>query len=200
MVAAVQTDELAEAIRAIRTELSQATEPPIATFVVDTRLETGFQTTAQIRQFSLTVDEPNTLGGSDQGPTPVELVLAALGTCQEIVYATYARVLGIPLQRLSVRVEGNLDPRGFFGAADVPAGFREVSFAVDIESPASPEAVARLIAMVNAHCPVLDILRQPVPVTGSYILNGTPLAPTPQPEPVIPTAHLEPAVTAATAP
>ena len=186
MVSAAPTDQLAVTIDAIRTDWSQAAEPPIATFVAETRLVDGYATAADVRQFGLTVDEPPTLGGTDQGPTPVELVLTALGTCQEIVYATYARVLGIPVDGVSVRVEGRLDPRGFFGAADVPCGFMDIAFDVDVASPAGPEAIGRLVATVNAHCPVLDILRQPVPVTGHYTLNGIPVTPAAQPESVLP--------------
>ena len=129
-----------------------------------------------LSDFGLTVDEPTAIGGTDAGPSPVELVLAALGTCQEIVYATYARVLGIPVLGIKVHTEGRLDLRGFFGVADVPAGFQDVSFVVDIDSPAAPEEIARLVATVNDHCPVLDILKQPVPVDGIYRHNGEPVA------------------------
>jgi uncharacterized OsmC-like protein len=185
MVTQIQTDQLAADISAIRSQLGQAEEAPIATFVADTALVNGFQTEARVRQFGFTVDEPEALGGSDHGPTPVELVLSALGTCQEIVYATYARVLGIPVDSVSVKVEGLLDPRGFFGVADLPAGFQSISFAVDVQSTASPEEIGRLAATVNSHCPVLDILQQPVPVSGSYSLNGQPVIAADHPEPVI---------------
>lgn len=184
MVTHVSTDQLAESVHAVRTDLNQAVEAPIATFTINSVLKNGFETRADIRQFSLTVDEPESLGGSDQGPTPVELVLSALGTCQEIVYATYARVLNIPIDRVAVRVEGRLDPRGFFGVTDVAAGFHSVAYAVDIESQAAPEEISRLIATVNAHCPVLDILREPVPVTGSYTHNGQTADAAATPDPV----------------
>jgi uncharacterized OsmC-like protein len=53
----------------------------------------------------------------------VELVLAALATCQEITYRAYATALSIPLKSVSVRLEGLLDLRGFFAVkADVRAG------------------------------------------------------------------------------
>jgi uncharacterized OsmC-like protein len=172
----VPVDALASTIDAVREELGRAPEAPIASFTVETALVDGYRTEARIRDFNLVVDEPTTIGGSDLGPSPVELVLAALGTCQEIVYATYARVLGIPLNGVSVQVEGRLDLRGFFGVADVPAGFQDVSFTVEIDSPAPADEVARLVTAVNAHCPVLDILRQPVRVEGSYRLNGDPLS------------------------
>jgi putative redox protein len=175
MATQIETDQLAETIDAVRAELGRAPEPPVATFAAETALVGGYRTEARIREFALTADEPPTIGGTDAGPTPVELVLAALGTCQEIVYSTYARVLGVPVDAVAVRAEGRLDLRGFFGVADVPAGFQDVTFAVDIASPAPPEDVARLVAAVNAHCPVLDILRQPLPVAGSYRHNGAPL-------------------------
>lgn len=169
-------DQLAATIDAVRANLAQPDASPVVTFAADSALAEGYRATVNIRDFSLTADEPPSIGGTDAGPTPVELVLAGLGTCQEIVYATYARILGIPLDAVKVRAEGRLDLRGFYGVADVLVGFQDVSFTVEIESPAPGEDVARLVAAVNAHCPVLEILRQPIPVAGSYRHNGVPVA------------------------
>ena len=174
-MAVQQVDRLGTVIEQVRTDLGNAPEPPIATFSATTSLVDEYRTKVNIREFSLDVDEPPLIGGTDTGPTPVELVLAALGTCQEIVYATYARVLDIPLDGVEVTAEGRLDLRGFFGVADVPAGFQDVTFTVDIASPAAPEDIARLVEAVNAHCPVLDILKQPVSVRGEARLNGVAL-------------------------
>ena len=175
-MAVQQVDRLGTVIEQVRTDLGNAPEPPVVTFSATTALVDEYRTKVQIREFNLDVDEPPLIGGTDTGPTPVELVLAALGTCQEIVYATYARVLDIPLDGVEVTAEGRLDLRGFFGVADVPAGFQDVTFTVDISSPAAPQDIARLVEAVNNHCPVLDILRQPVSVRGEARLNGEPLA------------------------
>lgn len=172
MAVQVYEDTLTQALNATRAQLSVAGDAARATFVADTRLVEKFRTEATVRQFTFEVDEPESLGGTDTAPNPVELVLAALGTCQEIVYATYARVLGIPVDAVSVRVTGDLDPRGFFGVAEVPAGFQTVRFDVQIDSPAPRDQVTELIREVNHRCPVLDILQRPLPVTGAYSLNG----------------------------
>jgi putative redox protein len=103
--------------------------------------------------------------GHHAGPNPVELVLAALATCQEITYRAYATALGIPLENVSVKLEGALDLRGFFAVKDgVRAGFNDVRGTVHLISSAPAADRAKLKEVVDAHCPVLDILREPVPV------------------------------------
>jgi putative redox protein len=136
-----------------------------AVFSVDSRQVENLRSEARIRQFSLTVDEPPTLGGSDAGPNPVELILAGLATCQEITYRAYATALGVPLDSVSVKLEGVLDLRGFFAVDErVRAGFTGVRGTVTLKSSASKDELAKLKEVVDAHCPVLDILRAPVPV------------------------------------
>jgi len=169
-------DALADALSRLQQQLHAGGVPAPVGFSVHTQLVDGFQTSAQIRQFSFSIDEPPTLGGTDTGPNPVELVLAALGTCQEIVYATYARLLDIPIESIAIRVSGSLDLRGFLGAAEVDAGYEAIDYDVAIASPASAADIARLVETVNRRCPVLDILQRGLPVSGHYALNGERLA------------------------
>ena len=48
-----------------------------ATFESRSALQDGLRTEARLREHVLTVDEPESLGGTDTGPNPVELILAA---------------------------------------------------------------------------------------------------------------------------
>lgn len=144
-----------------------------ATFAVATRQLAGLRSEAAIRDFRLTLDEPPALGGGDAGPNPVELVLAALGACQEITYRLFAEALGIRLDHVSVKVEGRLDLRGFLGVEDgVRPGFRDIRATVEIDSPASVEEIERLKAAVDRHCPVLDILRNVTPTRVDFVHNA----------------------------
>jgi len=52
----------------------------------------------------LAADEPVAYGGSEQGPTPYELLGAALGACTSMTLRMYARTKGWPLQRVIVTV------------------------------------------------------------------------------------------------
>jgi len=150
-----------------------------ATFTAATRQLAGLKSEATIRDFRLTLDEPPALGGSDSGPNPVEIILAALGTCQEITYRLYADSLGIPLNHVSVKVEGRIDFRGFFAVDEaVRPGFRDIRAVVEIDSPAKTGDIQRLKDAVDRHCPVLDILRNVTPTKLELIHNasGQPVA------------------------
>lgn len=103
---------------------------------------------------------------------PVELVLVALGTCQEIMYAAYAAVMDIKLDSVTVDVKGYLDARGLFGMAEVPAGYDKIRFETNISSSADAEQIRQLVETVESHCPVLDTLTRSVETTGRSFLNG----------------------------
>jgi uncharacterized OsmC-like protein len=126
----------------------------------------GVRSEIRIGRHAVVVDEPPALGGADAAPNPVEAALAGLLSCQVVTYRFWAVELGIPLDDVSVQVEGDLDVRGFFGLDPaVRPGFGEVRVAVRLSGPASDEDYRRLHATVDEHCPVLDLFRNPTPVS-----------------------------------
>jgi uncharacterized OsmC-like protein len=152
---------LSDILSALAGEGAQAT----AQFSVASEGKDGLHRSVSIRGFSVEVDEPPALGGKDKAPNPVEYALAALATCQEITYRLHADALGIPLNDVSVRLEGELDLRGFFGAASgVRPGFSRITGSVRFDSTASETELERLKQVVDAHCPVLDLFRNATPV------------------------------------
>jgi putative redox protein len=175
MVVGAVADDLLTHIVEAQEQLRLEGDGALATYRARVRLGQGYQAEGSVRQFTIEFGEPVAAGGTDNGPAPTEYVLAALGACQALVYATFARLLQVPIDDLSLRVTGDLDPRGVYGVADMPPGFRSVRFDVQIQSAADTAAVARLIETVNQHCPVLDILQRPIPVIGRYSQNGVAL-------------------------
>ncbi|MFT5548424.1 MAG: putative redox protein [Candidatus Azotimanducaceae bacterium] len=131
----------------------------------DSHLVEGFRSQIKTRSFNLVADQPENMGGSDLGPRPSELLLAALAACHEVTYRLYADAMEIDLQDVAVSVTGVSDARGFFNVADdVDAGFSEVFGDIYIVSDASDDEIERLRLAVNRHCPVLDDLRKPLKV------------------------------------
>jgi putative redox protein len=102
---------------------------------------TDFPIAIGARTHALTADEPIEKGGTDTGPEPFELLLAALGSCTAITLRMYARRKGWPLDGVRVRV--SLDT-GAGGGARV---------AVECEGPLDEAQRARLLQIASA-CPV----------------------------------------------
>ncbi|MGD9986103.1 OsmC family protein [Pseudonocardia sp.] len=166
-LSAAERDETVR--RTLGTATAKFTENPdraSATFRASGVGGSGMRTDIRIGSHTLVIDEPAGLGGADAAPSPVEIALAALLACQVVTYRVWAAKLGIPLDDVSVDVEGDLDRRGFFGVDDaVRAGFTDVRVVVTLSGPESEERYQELAQAVDAHCPVFDTFRSPIPVS-----------------------------------
>jgi uncharacterized OsmC-like protein len=170
-------ERLKEAIRAMIEQIRQRPGGTEVTFRTSTERDAGFRCSARARgRHHVIVDESQRMGGTGQGMNPVELLLGAMGTCQEIMYTLYAALLDIPLDRVRIECRGRLDLRGLFGMEEgVPAGLVGVEFDTYLESSAERQRILELVALAERHCPVMDTLSRPVPARGNAFLNGDPL-------------------------
>jgi uncharacterized OsmC-like protein len=103
--------------------------------------------------------------GSDKGPNAVEVVLHALTSCLSVGLAYNAAARGITIRSLAFDVLGELDLKGFLGLSEtVRPGYQGIELRCRIESDAAEEDLAELWAYVQRTSPLLDVLRNPVPV------------------------------------
>jgi putative redox protein len=131
----------------------------------DSELVGPYEVRARTGAHDIVIDEPSGIGGGDTGPNPVEVALAALGSCQAITYRMWALRLGIQCDEVKVRVEGDIDARGLLGIeGSARPGLTAVRVAVVLEGP-DRTRFEELRTAVDQHCPVLDIFAIGVPVT-----------------------------------
>jgi uncharacterized OsmC-like protein len=141
---------------------------PVATFKASSKWVEGLKVDTKVRDFSIRMDEPANLGGSDTGMNPVEAQLAALGSCLTIVAAAFAKQQNIDLQEFWVELEGDLDPDGFLkGKPGVRNGFQEVRVIPHIKTSSSEEDVQKFMAFIKSRCPVSDNMSNDTKVIAS---------------------------------
>jgi uncharacterized OsmC-like protein len=97
----------------------------------------------------LIVDEPESVGGSDQGPQPTELLLASVASCFTLAMAYAAGKRGVEMAGLQVRATGTYEgPR-----------FSVIRVSVQADAP-DRDGLRRLVPMAQRLCYVTNTLRQ----------------------------------------
>ncbi|WP_026473174.1 OsmC family protein [Alkaliflexus imshenetskii] len=120
----------------------------------------------EARQFSIVVDEPAQLNGTDAGANPVEYILAGYAGCLNVVAHIVAKELGFTIHKLSVEVSGDINPARFLGLSnDERAGFQGIKVKLDLDSDADQATIEKWIEVVENRCPVNDNLANPTPVS-----------------------------------
>jgi len=125
----------------------------------------GFRTEVMANGHALVADEPESVGGTDLGPTPYDLLAAALSTCTAMTLRMYADRKAWPLDAVEVgvsheRVHADDEER----CEDTPARLDRFTRDVLLDGPAlSAEQRARLVEMAET-CPVHKTLSAGVQV------------------------------------
>lgn len=126
----------------------------------------GGEDASRERPFVLEGDEPPVLLGTNQGPNAVEVVLHALTSCLAVGFVYNAAAQGIAVRSLDFEIEGSLDLHAFLGLSDeTRAGYQGVRVEYRVDADAPREKIEELCAYVQKTSPVLDVLRNPVPVS-----------------------------------
>jgi uncharacterized OsmC-like protein len=103
------------------------------------------------------------VGGAGTGACSGDLLLGALAACAQITCQMVAAAMGIPVERIEVAVEGDLDLAGTLGLSkEVPVGFERIHLRFDVEAPqASAEQLRALREKTEQYCVVMQTLSQP---------------------------------------
>jgi putative redox protein len=128
-----------------------------------------------VRGFSVPQDEPASVAGSATGPTPTDLFVAALGTCQNVVFVRYAALEQLAIEALETSVTGTWDRRGLYGIAGVDPGYQEIVIETRVSTPAPAAKVAEVARRTRAGCPIFATLRKETLLTVRLLVNGQPV-------------------------
>jgi uncharacterized OsmC-like protein len=111
------------------------------------------------------IDQPASGGGTDTGPNPLAYQLSALAGCIGTVARIVANRQQLPLQGMTIDVEGDIDTDYLLGRTkEGRAGFQVIRVKVNMDADLSREAREKFIHEVDSRCPVSENL-----------LNNTPM-------------------------
>lgn len=124
--------------------------------VITAQWQGDFRVDVEAGRFPLRVDEPERVGGSDTGPQPTDLLLAAVASCMVLSVAYSARKRSLELHRIEVTVGGNYE------------GQRFRSIEVTVATDAPTDVVDALMASAQRVCYVTNTLREGPEITVTH--------------------------------
>ena len=114
----------------------------------------GFVQDIEARSHRFASDEPTSVGGTDRGPAPYDLLLAAFGSCASMTIALYARRKGWPLTEVTVRLRHSRIHAVDCAECETKEGrLDRIEWSFRLDGNLSGEQRARLLEIAQ-RCPV----------------------------------------------
>jgi uncharacterized OsmC-like protein len=135
-------------------------EKKLVTLKINGESKEGLKSSVYVRDLPpFIVDEPERLGGTNQGPNPLEYLLGALSACTNIIISYVAKEQDFSYDGVEFSADGELDPRGFLGVEGVLTYFQTVTINISLKSDESDEKLATLKETVEKRCPLFNLLK-----------------------------------------
>jgi len=120
----------------------------------------GTRTEIKVRHFPTVVtDEPDTLGGTNTAPSPLETTLAALVGCDGVIINGCATAMGFAYAGVDFDCGGQIDVRGPKGVPGIRPYFEKVDMTITVYTDEPPERLEKLKKNVEFRCPVMNLMR-----------------------------------------
>jgi len=129
--------------------------------LVTAHSESPTRTSLSSGKFKSIIDEPPALGGTDAGPSPIQVLLMALAGCLNVTGHEVARERGLALNGMDIRIDGVLNPCAFIGCSfEERAGFQTIKVSVDADlDGAGKDEAAAWLEETERRCPVTDNIK-----------------------------------------
>lgn len=113
-------------------------------------------------------DEPAGAGGANEGPSPYDLVLAAIGSCTAMTVRMYAARKQWPLEEVVVRLRNERKHAEDCEQCEThKVGIKRIERTIELRGSLSDEQRQRLLEIAD-RCPVKQTLERGIEVVGSH--------------------------------
>ena len=128
------------------------------------RSRTPFRTEVEAGPHRWLLDEPADAGGANEGPTPYDMLAAALGGCTVMTLHVYARHKQWPLEDVAVRVSHDRQHAKDCADCTTSAGYiHRFKVEISLAGPLSEDQRQKLLS-IAARCPVAKTLQAEIKI------------------------------------
>jgi len=129
---------------------------------VHAKSETPSRLNIQSGKFKMIIDEPEHMGGTDMGPSPIQVLLMSLAGCLNVTGHEVARQKGLVLNGMKIDIKGSMNACNFMGCSfEERAGFQKINVSIkaDFEN-ATQDQIDNWLEETESRCPVTDNIKE----------------------------------------
>lgn len=103
--------------------------------------------------FDMIIDEPVERGGTNMGPTPMDVLMAAFASCTHVIMNRIAGELGVELTDVDINAVGHLRTEAIVKKERLERPYDNVDLRVRCTSNGTPEQMEQLKEELSYRCP-----------------------------------------------
>ena len=139
-----------------------------APWVTSTTTGTSFRTEIDVAGHTVVADEPAGSGGANDGPSPYDLLLGAIGSCTAMTVRMYAARKQWPLEEVVVRLRNERKHAvDCENCATQRVGIKRIEREVELRGELTDEQRQRLMEIAD-RCPVKQTLERGIEIVASH--------------------------------
>lgn len=123
------------------------------------KAETHARTRVAVRDIEGVIDEPEARGGTNQGLTPTETLMASLVSCTNVITQRIAHKMDIEIGSMDIGLSAQFDRRGVSLAEEVERPFSDIVLDIDIATNATADQMEKIKSDLGKFCPVAKVIR-----------------------------------------
>lgn len=117
------------------------------------------RTNIAVRDVSSVIDEPEARGGTNQGLTPTETMVASLVGCTNVITQRIAHGMDVKIADLKIDAAAKFDRRGVALEEEIEVPFPTITLNIAIQSDASADQLQAIQADLQKFCPIAKVIR-----------------------------------------
>ena len=144
----------------------------MATNKAEAVLQENQRSVVTVRGFVFVQDEPVSVMGGGKGPTPTDLFISSVATCENVIFARNAALGSLSLESLETTAEGSWNMKGLYEIDGADSSFRSIRVETRVRTTSPISEVVKVARQTHKRCPIYATLGKSLEIVFKLVVNG----------------------------
>ncbi len=134
-------------------------EKTTITMKMNAKIASHSKAVVNVRDVSSVIDEPVERGGTNEGPSPTETLMASLMGCTNVISTKIAHEMGVAFHIEDIKLSAGFNRLGVLLKEEVDRPFDNIVLDIDVKTDATIEQMEEIKTDLAKFCPIAKVIR-----------------------------------------